>query len=116
MAVDALRDGDGGQTRHFYGVALGVGDGHAHADGGDALPFPFPDVLFVGIPVGQVPHLVVQLRQQVDGGLLGLHIRADDDGLRREKCFDVHDCYPFSAPLGAEKLGRRRFFTSTIIA
>ena len=115
-AVDAVWDGDGGKPCLFDGVALGVGHGHAHADGSDALPFPFPDIPLVCLLVRQVPHLIVQLCQQVDGRLLGLHIRSDDDGLRRKKRSDFHVCYPFPSFAACRKSVGGVSFTSTIIA
>ena len=94
VIVHAVRHGQRRERRGFHGLALGVGDGDLHADGGGAHLLALEDALFVGLHVEQVAAFFVQRNQLVDGGALVSRSGSKHDAVFFEQVSNAHKRSP----------------------
>ena len=94
VIVHAVRHGQRRERGGLHGLALGVGDGDLHADGGGAHLLALEDALFVGLHVEQVAALFVQRNQLVDGGALVSRSGSKHDAVFFEQVSNAHKRSP----------------------
>ena len=94
VVVHAVRHGQRRERRSLDGLALGVGDGDLHADGGGAHLLALEDALSVGLHVEQVAALFVQRNQLVDGGALVSRSGSKHDAVFFEQVSNAHKRSP----------------------